>query len=614
MPPFRYEAFVNPYIGSISELMGKGDQAKAEALLRIGEIQARAAEQRGQAWGNAIQGLGKIASEIPGQLQEQKDREFQTQQRERVVTGQAREDRARELSQTVSSTPDTQRMRYVNVPGQDAQLADWAQGKDEVFGTLPIRQSVPVISNAYKNLSENQIGSLNLWDISKIQQQYAQAGLGIEAQPYLKMYEDSNAGMVKHHESALATAREDASRLLQVGNYPAMMSQAKDLIPKYEANGVFSQRNLDAFKSQLASIEQMPEAERMMQLKKALAAVGGVPANNVVVPRNGRITNLTTGEDLAIGASEDVTPADLQVQGYKDYRAKGGILSFPAYQAQETSTATVEGSEETFVTRALAQAVQKNNGIPLTDAQKNTVTSGARQKYASDKSDQVARAALALQREQLADVRARGLATPQGQYGSLASDLTYGLDVADTSSFTDRFNKIGVNDKPGDAVAAARSDEHRRTMIRSAAMKSMGETKSKQITAREIAAVQLSKLRAALAELPKGTNIITGLTEEGLQKLGTSGNQKYVEVMARANTALNAYTNAISGAQFGEDEAMRYRQLFPSLRNTAANNLTLIDTMIGLSKDDEFAQWNSLAGQNTAGVNWLLNRSSGRIP
>jgi len=42
--------------------MGKGDEAKAAALIRIGEIQARAAEQQGQAWGNAIQGLGNLAS------------------------------------------------------------------------------------------------------------------------------------------------------------------------------------------------------------------------------------------------------------------------------------------------------------------------------------------------------------------------------------------------------------------------------------------------------------------------------------------------------------------------------------------------------------------------
>ena len=60
---FEYKPFINPYIGSISELMGKGDEAKAAALIRIGEIQARAAEQQGQAWGNAIQGLGNIGAE-----------------------------------------------------------------------------------------------------------------------------------------------------------------------------------------------------------------------------------------------------------------------------------------------------------------------------------------------------------------------------------------------------------------------------------------------------------------------------------------------------------------------------------------------------------------------
>lgn len=98
MPPFRYEAFVNPYIGSISELMGKGDQAKAEALLRIGEIQARAAEQRGQAWGNAIQGLGNIASKAITDYNDPKAREARAidkaqkildDRSKQLVTGQA---------------------------------------------------------------------------------------------------------------------------------------------------------------------------------------------------------------------------------------------------------------------------------------------------------------------------------------------------------------------------------------------------------------------------------------------------------------------------------------------------------------------------------------------
>lgn len=61
MPPFRYEAFVNPYIGSISELMGKRGDIDANAVTRVGDIQAADIARRGQAWGSAVEGLGNIA-------------------------------------------------------------------------------------------------------------------------------------------------------------------------------------------------------------------------------------------------------------------------------------------------------------------------------------------------------------------------------------------------------------------------------------------------------------------------------------------------------------------------------------------------------------------------
>ena len=111
MPPFKYEAFVNPYIGSISELMGKGDEAKAQALLRIGEIQARAAEQRGQAWGNAVQGVGNIVSKA---ITDYNDPKLRMQKIELAKAEEA--DRLRRAStvlssQTIPSTIST------NVPG-----------------------------------------------------------------------------------------------------------------------------------------------------------------------------------------------------------------------------------------------------------------------------------------------------------------------------------------------------------------------------------------------------------------------------------------------------------------------------------------------------------------
>ena len=60
MPPFEYKPFVNPYIGSISALMGKRGDVDAEAVTRIGDIQAADIARRGQAWGSAVEGLGNI--------------------------------------------------------------------------------------------------------------------------------------------------------------------------------------------------------------------------------------------------------------------------------------------------------------------------------------------------------------------------------------------------------------------------------------------------------------------------------------------------------------------------------------------------------------------------
>ncbi len=67
MPPFEYRPFEDPYVGTISDLMGRGDEARANALLRIGEIQARAAQERGQAWSGAVQSLGNITSQAISQ-------------------------------------------------------------------------------------------------------------------------------------------------------------------------------------------------------------------------------------------------------------------------------------------------------------------------------------------------------------------------------------------------------------------------------------------------------------------------------------------------------------------------------------------------------------------
>lgn len=105
MPPFQYDTFVNPYVGTIGQLIGREGQIRAQQAQRIGEIEARAAENRGQIWGNAIQGIGNT---VAGTLKDLTDpakkmQMLQLQDAQRMNAAQKSYDRA--VSGQVPSQP-----------------------------------------------------------------------------------------------------------------------------------------------------------------------------------------------------------------------------------------------------------------------------------------------------------------------------------------------------------------------------------------------------------------------------------------------------------------------------------------------------------------------------
>ena len=59
---FNFQAYRNPYVSTIADLLSRGEDAKAKALVDVANAQARAAEARGQAFGGAAESVGKIAS------------------------------------------------------------------------------------------------------------------------------------------------------------------------------------------------------------------------------------------------------------------------------------------------------------------------------------------------------------------------------------------------------------------------------------------------------------------------------------------------------------------------------------------------------------------------
>jgi hypothetical protein len=80
--PFQYTPYRNRYVGSITDLMGRGRDAEAQALITAANAQAQAAQVSGQAWGGALQGIGNTIAAIPGQMQEAEDRELALEDRD----------------------------------------------------------------------------------------------------------------------------------------------------------------------------------------------------------------------------------------------------------------------------------------------------------------------------------------------------------------------------------------------------------------------------------------------------------------------------------------------------------------------------------------------------
>ena len=61
--PFQYTPYRNQYVGDIADLMGRGRDAEAQALITAANAQAQAAQISGQAWGGAVQGIGNTVSQ-----------------------------------------------------------------------------------------------------------------------------------------------------------------------------------------------------------------------------------------------------------------------------------------------------------------------------------------------------------------------------------------------------------------------------------------------------------------------------------------------------------------------------------------------------------------------
>ena len=101
MPPFRYDAYRNPYGPSIAEALAQQGSIEAAGAVRAGNLQADAAERRGaiqaQMWG----GVGNALAAIPQQMRQNKELALREEQQRRQAEIQGMQlDEARRAQKT----------------------------------------------------------------------------------------------------------------------------------------------------------------------------------------------------------------------------------------------------------------------------------------------------------------------------------------------------------------------------------------------------------------------------------------------------------------------------------------------------------------------------------
>jgi hypothetical protein len=289
--PFQYRPRQNRYVGSITDLMGRGRDAEAQALITAANAQAQAAQASGQAWGGAIQGIGNTIGAIPGQLQAQQDRARVVEQRERA--DQARALRADILSPTPAHMtgpvmPEGTKLSPTTpgaaVEGPGSMAGDWgvATGRE-----LP---------NRYRTTDAN--GS-DIFDLEQIIATFAAAGLD---PPDMSPYVAINQGIAARFDQSLQQARGIARSLLggPSGAWGQGLSTALSL---FEDNKLLPTRILSSMRTRLQQIGTLPAAEQEAELGQLLHQLTGDTAPETQFVRPDAVAVTPT-----VGGGFDATP------------------------------------------------------------------------------------------------------------------------------------------------------------------------------------------------------------------------------------------------------------------------------------------------------------------
>ena len=346
---FEYTPYRNPYIGTIADLMARGEDAKAKALIDVASAQARAAEAKGQIYGNAISSIGQQIGNIPAQMQANREQAFKADQQARMVRGQQQEDAAEATFNQIMSQKNVLGGTFgkmsapVVTPG--VMGTDMEPDIPETQ-TLPSRAYIPTVTNPFKELSVKGVDGLDKWDIEKASQQFASLGLGVQGQKYLELMRGSNDDMDKHHASAMSLVQKSAARALQAGSFDMMLGSTNALMSQLANNKVIGREDLNAFQQQLDGLNALPQDQKEASLRGLLRNISGVPEEEYTL--NLGDVRYQGGKPIAANPRplEKPAPDAASIQEYKFAVSQGYTGSFEQWSIDDANRRRPSGADQ----------------------------------------------------------------------------------------------------------------------------------------------------------------------------------------------------------------------------------------------------------------------------
>ena len=274
---FQYTPYRNQYVGSITDLMGRGRDAEAQALITSANAQAQAAQVSGQAWGGAVQGIGNTIAAIPGQMQAQQDRDRVMEERERADQTRAMTASMFNHPAEIGPTIPDRTLRPANgqlepdlyIPSTPGAAVEGVNSMAGDFEGMAVAEGLE-LPNPFTTKDAN--GS-SLFDLGKIGSGYLGAGLDIP-EGTMATFERINQSITGQFDESVKNAENLALQYLE-GDPRVWGEGIKAAVKVFTDNGLFPPEQMASINAEVKSIEALPQTEKRDAEEKLLRRLVG---------------------------------------------------------------------------------------------------------------------------------------------------------------------------------------------------------------------------------------------------------------------------------------------------------------------------------------------------